>query len=299
MTNFDSLDYELKNLSTKDNRNFNYYYLDESFDSFENINNNDIGTESNNFIFEQNNFEIFNQSILEEDNINGNKNLFLFVSENKHLIIESQKQKLGRKKKDSNEKGKHTKEKIDNMVRKLKVIFKNSLMKFINSMMQKIFSKDKVMIMGKEYTIQLLNIRQDKVKDTGVEFNKNLLNEQIKDFFNDEISGNYTNYPKNFNGLLIDKLYEIENGEKITCILEMTFLDCLKYFRMDEDVYNDPDYSCLKGLEKYFLQLRKELSASKCNETYIDNLIQLFKDFEKVYGDKKSRAARIKKTVIG
>ena len=299
MTNFDSLDYELKYLSTKDNRNFNYYYLDESFDSFENINNNDIGTESNNFIFEQNNFENFNQSILEEDNINGNKNLFLFVSENKHLIIESQKQKLGRKKKDSNEKGKHTKEKIDNMVRKLKVIFKNSLMKFINSMMQKIFSKDKVMIMGKEYTIQLLNIRQDKVKDTGVEFNKNLLNEQIKDFFNDEISGNYTNYPKNFNGLLIDKLYEIENGEKITCILEMTFLDCLKYFRMDEDVYNDPDYSCLKGLEKYFLQLRKELSASKCNETYIDNLIQLFKDFEKVYGDKKSRAARIKKTVIG
>ena len=299
MTNFDSLDYELKNLSTKDNRNFNYYYLDESFDSFENINNNDIGTESNNFIFEQNNFEIFNQSILEEDNINGNKNLFLFVSENKHLIIESQKQKLGRKKKDSNEKGKHTKEKIDNMVRKLKVIFKNSLIKFINSMMLKIFRKDKVMIMGKEYTIQLLNIRQDKVKDTGVEFNKNLLNEQIKDFFNDEISGNYTNYPKNFNGLLIDKLYEIENGEKITCILEMTFLDCLKYFRMDEDVYNDPDYSCLKGLEKYFLQLRKELSASKCNETYIDNLIQLFKDFEKVYGDKKSRAARIKKTVIG
>ena len=79
----------------------------------------------------------------------------------------------------------------------------------------------------------------------------------------------------------------------------MTFLDCLKYFRMDEDVYNDPDYSCLKGLEKYFLQLRKELSAAKYNETYIDNLIQLFKDFEKVYGNKKSRAPRIKKTVIG
>ena len=99
MTNFDSLDYELKYLSTKDNRNFNNNYLDKSFDSFENINNNDIGTESNNKIFEQNNFEIFNQSILEEDNINDNKNLFLFVSENKHLIIESQKQKLGRKKK--------------------------------------------------------------------------------------------------------------------------------------------------------------------------------------------------------
>ena len=201
MTNFDSLDYELKYLSTKDNRNFNYYYLDKSFDSFEYINNNDIGTESNNKIFEQNNFEIFNQSILEEDNINDNKNLFLFVSENKHLIIESQKQKLGRKKKDSHEKGKHTKEKIDNMVRKLKVIFKNSLIKFINSMMLKIFRKDKVMIMGKEYTIQLLKIKQDKVKETGVEFNKNLLNEQIKDFFNDEISRNYTNYPKNFNGL--------------------------------------------------------------------------------------------------
>lgn len=296
MTNFDSLDYELKYLSTKDNRNFNNY-LDESLDSLENINNNDIGTESNNKIFEPNNSEIFNQSILEEDNINDNKNLFLFVSENNHLVIESQKQKLGRKSKDSNEKGKHTKEQKDNMVRKLKVIFKNSLMKFINSMMLKIFRKDKVMIMGKEYTIQILNIKQDKVKDTGVEFNKNLLNEQIKDFFNDTISGNYTNYPKNFNGLLIDKLYEIENGEKITCILEMTFLDCLKYFRMDEDVYNDPDYSCLKGLEKYFLELRKELSA-KYNETYIDSLIQLFKDFEKIYRDKKPRAPRIKKAVI-
>ena len=32
----------------------------------------------------------------------------------------------------------------------------------------------------------------------------------------------------------------------------MTFLDCLKYYRKDQSVILNDEFSCLKGLEKHF-----------------------------------------------
>ena len=83
----------------------------------------------------------------------------------------------------------------------------------------------KITIDGKEYKVKLLNIIQNKVKDTNVEFNKKLLNDTIKDFFSDKIGGNFTNYPENFNELLFEKLSEMDNGKKIISMVNMTFLE--------------------------------------------------------------------------
>ena len=304
MTYFDDLDNEINSLYQKDlNRND---YLDKSFGDGENDENNGngenfykncIGTELNDIFYEKHNSEKLDSLYLskEEDILN--------IDENKKNILniiqtETKTPKLGRKTKNCTETGIHTKYKEDNMLRKIKVILKKSFMDFINTKMEEIFKKDsKIIIDGKEYKIKLLNLRQDKVKNINVELNKKLLNERIKDFFNYKISTSFRNYPVNFNELLMDKLYEIENGEKITCILEKTFIECLRYFRMDEEIFRDPEYSCLKGLEKGFLSLKQNLSKNY-DEEYIEKLIQLIKDFEKVFEDKKGREPRTSKSNI-
>ncbi len=305
MTYFDDLDNEINSFYQKDlNRN---EYLDKSFGDEENDENNGnnenfyknfIGTESNDIFSEKHNSEKLDPLYLsKEENI-------LNIDENKKNILNiiqtetKTKPKLGRKTKNCTETGIHTKYKEDNMLRKIKVILKNVFMDFINTKMEEIFQKNsRIIIDGKEYKIKLLNLRQDIVKNINVEFNKKLLNERIKDFFNCKISTSFRNYPANFNELLMDKLYEIENGEKITCILEKTFIECLRYFRMDEEIFRDPEYSCLKGLEKGFLSLKQNLSKNY-DEEYIEKLIQLIKDFEKVFEDKKGREPRTSKSNI-
>ena len=158
-----------------------------------------------------------------------------------------------------------------------------------------------IIINGKIYEkneIKLLNIKQDQIKDTNVDTNLTFLNTKIKDILSEKISkNNRIKYPSNFNYILINKIYHIKNGESITSILDMTFLECLKYYRKDEDIINDAKYSCLKGFEKGFENLKDKL-MKKNDEKYADMLIELIKKFEKVYFDKKSRVKRVNKNKL-
>ena len=126
--------------------------------------------------------------------------------------------------------------------------------------------------------IKLLNIKQTKTLDITIDGIKVYLNTKIKDFFNDKISKNYSSYPSNFNALLIDKLYEMENTESITLIMDKTMLECLKYYRKDEDMIDNYEYVCLKGFEKKFEGLKERLMKNpekKNDEKYVDELINL------------------------
>ena len=102
---------------------------------------------------------------------------------------------LGRKRKNSESKGKHTKYDLDNRVRKVKVLFKNALLEFINSKMKNI--QVIVEIKGKKYIAsELLNIRPKLIEDININANKTLLVTPIKNILSDNISGAYKNYPK-------------------------------------------------------------------------------------------------------
>ena len=304
MSYFDTIDFENQFSSTTDNQNSqnSINFLENSFEE-----------EQNTFMIKEDNFftEInkinsmpINQNpeiIKTENNININQNPIHNITPRNLLFIpETQKETktkslLGRKKANSDEEGEHTKYAQDNMIRKFKPYFKDSLKDLINSIIKKDIRFPNDMINGKKYQkMELLNISQEQVKDISVKSNKELLEKKIKDFFSVEISGNYSNYPKNFNALLIEELYKIENGEKVTCILEKTVKESLKFFRMDEDVFYDPEYSCLKGLEKKFLDFKKHLLI-KNDKKYVDDMIYLINNFEIIYAKKRSRAKRIKK----
>ena len=195
---------------------------------------------------------------------------------------------LGRKRKDCEEQGKHTKESQDNIIRKVKVIFKDSILKHINKKMDKIDDLY-ININGKDYKLnKILDIKQDKIVDINTLSNRELLTKKVKDIFRDDISGRYKKYPTNYNRIAIDKLYEI-NNKSITSILDLDFLDCIKFFRED-DIINDDNFSCLKGLEKRFQNLQNELKDKSNNQKYINEVIKVIKKFEQIYYvDKRPR----------
>ena len=305
MSHFDSLDIELQFLSTKNTIN-NEDFLNKSFEEVQSEyskKDDDFETQLNKLFYIP---ESLNPEILESENVNiaqkntpnaspnnvTQKNVLYILETKKEL---KQKSFLGRKKKNSGEIGEHTKNSEDNMIRKFKPRLKNALKDLINSRIKENIRFPDNIINGQKYkTIEILDINQKQAKDTSVEMNRELLQKTIKDFFSVDISGNYSNYPKNFNEILIKELYKKEKGEKITCILEKTVLESLKYFRKDEDVINDPNYSCFKGLEKSFEDFKQELLI-KNNEKYANNMIYLIKNFENIYYNKRSRAKRSKK----
>ena len=282
------------------------------FDYFENLSTNCL--QNNNLLLNYdyepiindiNDLSELNNLFFEPNNSNNNTNELpknIISSQNTNSpeinqIIRPKTKLLGRKKKNSGEIGKHDKYAENNMTRKMKVIIKNDLLDFINSKIKNELNLSNIIINGKIYKeneIKLLNIKQDQIKDTNVDFNLVFLNTKIKDILSEKISkNNRIKYPSNFNDKLINKIYHIKNGESITSILDMTFLECLKYYRKDEDIINDDKYSCLKGLEKGFENLKDKL-MKKNDEKYADMLIKLIKEFEEIYSKKKSRLKKTK-----
>ena len=274
--------------------NTNQELFNLSFENEEDIKCNFDLTQLNNS-FNENNYsniyEIPNYKPIEQNNVKPKK-----PSNNPENIITL----LGRKTKNSGEIGEHTKYSEDNMTRKIKVLLKNDLLEFINDKIKIDLNLSEISIDGKIYKneqIKLLNIKQTKTLDITVDGIKVYLNTKVKDFFNDEISKNNKNYPANFNAVLIEKLYEMENAESITSIMDKTMLECLKYYRKDEDMINNYEYVCLKGLEKKFEGLKDRLMKNpekKNDEKYVDELIKLIKEFEDVYSKKRPRMKRSK-----
>ena len=199
---------------------------------------------------------------------------------------------LGRKTKKSGLTGPHGKYAEDNRVRKVKVCLKDSLFRKINSEIQK--NAISINIDGKEYKVDgLLDINQEQTINTTVGENLKLLKRELKDFFSVGISNKFKNYPKNFNKLIIEKLYQ-ENFANVTCILDKTFLDSLKYFRKDKDVYDNEEFSCLQGIEKDFEELPQKFRKEGHDNRYINMVINLINNFEQIYYEKTPRQKKNK-----
>ena len=224
-----------------------------------------------------------------------NNNLFLYSSPQNNKNPHAPKTTnnfLGRKKKNSGEIGLHNKYSENNRVRKFKVIMKDALLDLINSKIKENINLT-LFIGQKEFVVDgLLNIRQNQIISTNVMDNRQLLDKTIREIFSDEIAKNFRKYPKNYNKIVIDKIYEIENEEKITPILDMKFIDCIKYFRKEENYMDDERFFCLKGLEKKFENLSIDLINEGNDEKYINMLFDLIYNFENIVFNKKSRKRR-------
>lgn len=247
------------------------------------------------------NIDLIKQNNNKSSNIkeeNNQKKNFNIITTKKIIISKESKtnnepKKLGRKRKNSESQGAHTKYSFDNKVRKTKRLFKDDLLEFINSKIKE--SNFTFYINGKEYKndkIELLNINNQQIVNNNINFNRALFGKLIGEFYNVDISGDYNNYPTDFNIQLISKIYRSQNGEIVRKIFNQSYLICLKYYRMDKDVFNHPDYQFLSGLEKKFLNLPTLLAKEGHDQQYINEIIYLIKNIEKIYDDKKPRRGR-------
>lgn len=279
-----SLDF---NQNLNNQLNANYFFQLELNNSFEEEN----YYNENNFINIHNEEEniIPNQDIIPIYNIASNINN---VQNGLNSQYVAHNFLLGRKTKKSGLTGPHGKYAEDNRVRKVKVCLKDSLFRKINSEIQK--NAISINIDGKEYKVDgLLDINQEQTINTTVGENLKLLKRKLKDFFSVGISNKFKNYPRNFNKLIIEKLYQ-ENFTNVTSILDKTFLDSLKYFRKDKDVYDNEEFSCLQGIEKDFEELPQKFRKEGHDNRYINMVINLINNFEQIYYEKTPRETKNK-----
>ena len=187
------------------------------------------------------------------------------------------KKKLGRKRKDSNEKGDHDKYSQDNLIRKIKATLITNLSLFINSLILKIYNGNIGNgIFRKEFFKMVQNQIIKGKKD------KEFLVKKLEDIFSEDISSKFTLYPKNHNKKLVEKLLN-ENDEIkrdfFKQLFSLTFLDCLKHYRGDEYIEE------LQGLKT----LDEECKNFEDNEEYIELFRKNVFEFEKIIERKKTR----------
>ena len=273
---------------------------------------NNVLTENNNVDNNQNNVDIalnevfgnnHNEVSDNDDIIEGNANFDIENNNNNNnsqMILNSNgpitRKKLGRKRKDSESNGIHTDNAEDNMIRKSKINIIETARGQINSKLQK--TPISIEINGKKYKAnQLLKIDQDIAKNTNVLEMRKFLNNPLKTNFSVEISKKYTNFPKNYNKLVIDKLYE-EKKTNVTCILDIITLEGLKYYRNEVDALSKIENSCLKGIEQKFKMLPKYFKEKGKKDEYINNFIEIIKNLENIIANKIPRKTRTKNETI-
>ena len=228
--------------------------------------------------------------------------IFLITKEKKNVEIEEEKQKeekeekeeeiqndfetLGKKRNLSNG-GKHDKSCYDNMTRKLKVKFFDSVLSYTNSSIEPMEVENEK---KKKKTKKLffLKINQKIIKDINVISNQKLINEKLINIFSEDVSSKMVNYGLDYNRKVIDQLIENQtNQAKVLACLDRTFLECLEHFR------GTKYYKELAGLEKEYDNVINGLRNSGETEEYI----ALFKDFvgrfEIYYQTKKARPGRM------
>ena len=198
-----------------------------------------------------------------------------------------EKKKLGRKVKSEENLGEHNKFSDDNIIRKIKNAILNSVFIFINENLRIIYSnlnKDSLKEM------QLFKLKQNITIKGKADYNKNLLNRELKSIFSEDISDKYTRYSPKHNKDLIEKLLNEKDENKrefFNKLFNLTFLDCLNHFR-GSTILNE--LNGLKQFEKYF----DELNEEKNNEVYKKIFKYFLNNFEKEILEKKERK-RIRK----
>ena len=200
-------------------------FFNRSFDLKESNENFPYGrTEPMTFPAFQNNFDEnmnpnFEEEINDSFNIGPNVLNGILINEENTKI----NKKRGRKNKNSDEEGDHTKYTEDNMIKRARINFINFLINKLNTEINNSYH-DKTLLLKK------LNPKQSNIYS--VEENKIFIHKKLKDIFSDDISNKYKTFEPKYNQKVIEKLMNEENlekKEKFTKLFNITFIESLEH----------------------------------------------------------------------
>lgn len=290
-----SINDELSQLSNNSYYSINTFYYFLNVNNKEEFNKNNILTKVDN-----NDLDLIDYNIDDNRYIKKRKKYFdvqnkaqtkptTLTERKKKIKTEKEKahKRMGRKPKNSTEVGIHTKYNWDNIIRRIKGIILNILYEFINKKIIKNLhlSKNKI----KRNTLKKIN--QDQSFKTNIDFNKNFLSKTLKDIFSDNISTKY-NYDEKYNEIIINKCLKAKDNEAreyFEKLFSLSFLDCLKYFRKDENL--DEKMNLLKEMETYdeYKKNKKNKKNFLNDADYMRTFEHYMNNFESVIMRKEER----------
>ena len=192
----------------------------------------------------------------------------------------------GRKKKDefnknnNEDKNYHSKSKQDNVIHKIKVIFIESTMNFINKRYE-VFAAKK----GNKNAKFLLRIKSEFTESIQKDTNLLFLNTKIKDLFSSDLSGKYTNFNKDYNKTIIKELYQKNEANDVIEIMEKTVEELLQNY-INGDYEEEGFY-----IENDLKNVREKMDNNE--EKNVDDYTQYFletaKNFGKIFRNKIPR----------
>ena len=205
--------------------------------------------------------------IIENIKINENiKNFLQKKRKNKNNKVRINSKKCGRKKSvNSIILNKiHSKESYDNIFRKIKVLYHNFIINFLNDFIKKLYSG------FQRYLLRKFSgkITQNVTK----EYNKKLCNTTLREFLKSEISEKYK-YEYNKNKKYIDKLYSYRS--ELSDILNLTYIEFYMNFFLSNDRKKFEEKFGISEKTKFFyecLDLLKNKDIYKNDKLYIAKL---------------------------
>ena len=162
----------------------------------------------------------------------------------------------------------HNKYSNDNVRRRIKALFNNYIIKLLNCLLKKRF---------KRIRMKFMKVNSRITKDISIEYNKNLLDQKIKDIIID-ISKKYKN--KNNNIKLIKFIETQQNTEEIQNILNITYKDLFTDYYLKSIKNNNQENS---------YEAHKEKLLDKYGKEYLNKYIQNIENFVEFFMKGKIR----------
>ena len=165
----------------------------------------------------------------------------------------------------------HDKFSNDNIKRRIKSLYNKYIITLLNNIVRKKYKKCKMKFLK-------MNIRV--AKDIGIKYNKNLLNQTIKDIIIN-VSNKYKNEDNNKN--LIKFIENQKDNEEILNILNMTYKELYTEYYLKSTKNNSSENSFESHKEKLLLIHGKE---------YLDKFIENAEHFIEFFVNSKNRKSR-------
>jgi len=178
--------------------------------------------------------------------------------------------------------GDHTKESIDNIERRVKVIFYDSTLECANELI-KAYNQSQS---GNEAYLQLKDIYSKIKKESSKNENLNLFNNNVRNMLSKKISPKFKNIPPDYNIQLIDRIYQEGKAKEV-----ISFLDKSALLLYNQFIGDDERGGIFKPLS-YHIDVLKEKNLDK---NYLDLIVETAKNFWENTNKKKPRDRKKKK----
>ena len=239
------------------------------------------------------------KSILEEKNDKNKKKSDIIIDKKYIELIHSkiktnilskrpfkEKKVLGRKRKENEGLGEHNKFSDDNIIRKIKHVILDNVMKFTNKKIHILYSYENEKVLRER---ELFKLKQNPRISSRTNYNKKFLDKKLVEIFSNDISSKYSRFPTNHNKKLIESMINGKDEKKkivFNKIFNLTFVECLNHFRGSKKI---DELEGVSNLDNYLKSKKMKL-----NEEYSNLFIYFVNNYEKVIMEKKSRI-RVKK----